>query len=140
MVEVVNATLVVVAWSENVVEGRSRSDEGVEAGSRGLDVVSCWFDSVDVTIVEKGATVEEDEATYEMVDEVEIEMSGWLEIGESDCNAVLVEVDVVAVREVDPVGIEGGLDRLIELELCPIDWLDTGDEAMLEVTVVEIWL
>jgi hypothetical protein len=121
MVEVVNATLVVVIWPEDVVGGRSIGEECVEVGSKGPVAEGCWFDSVGMTVVEKGATVEEDEGTNDIVDELEIEMPDELEIGEVDCNSVLVSVDVVAAREVDPVGTEGGAEGMTELEPCPID-------------------
>jgi hypothetical protein len=74
-----------------------------------------------MTVVEKGRAVEEDEDTNEIVDEVEIELPDGLEIGEVDCNSVHVSVDVVAVREVDPVGTEGGAEGITELEPYPID-------------------
>lgn len=101
MIEVVNAISVVVIWPEDVVGGRSIGEEGVELGSRG--------------------PVEEDEGTNEMIDELEIEMPDGLEIGEADCISVLVSVDVVAARDVDPVGTEGGAEGMTELEPCPID-------------------
>lgn len=121
MVEVVIATLVVVIWPEDVVGGRSIGEEGVKLGPRGPVAEGCSFDSVEMTVVEKGAAVEEDEGTNEKVDELEIKMPDGLEIGEVDCNSVLVSVDVVAAREVDIVGTEGRAEGMTELEPCPID-------------------
>lgn len=108
-------------WPEDVVAGRSIGEKGVEIGSRGPVAEGCWFGSVAMTVVEKGRAVEEDEDTNEIVDEVEIELPDGLEIGEVDCNSVHVSVDVVAVREVDPVGTEGGAEGITELEPYPID-------------------
>jgi hypothetical protein len=109
MVEVVNATLVVVIWPADVVGGRSIGEEGVEVGSRGPVAEGCWFDSVEVTVVEEGATAEEDEGTNEMVDELEIEMPDGLEIDEVDRKSVLVSVDVDDADVCESTGVEVGV-------------------------------